>query len=163
MYLKMSLHGPSGRRHNQVHLAECVTTKGIIYKKGMILVHRAVGGLPEFSEVDQICIVHKSVFFIVEELCGWYSEHFRVFELSPAPTRTFSLVALSELLDNYPLADYKIGLVRVVTLKRQIVIKGMLTYGELGIFAAVYFIQVLPPHLSNGIYNAILVLTYSNL
>lgn len=93
----------------QVHLAECVTTKGIIYKKGMILAHRAVGGLPEFSEVDQICIVHESVFFIVKELCGWYSEHYRAFELSPAPTRTFSLVALSELLDTYPLAEDWIG------------------------------------------------------
>ncbi len=95
----------------------------------MILSHRAVGGLPEFSETDQICILHESVFYIVKELCGWYREHYRAFELSPAPTRTLSLVTLSELLDTYPLADYKIGSARMVTLKRHIEIKGALASG----------------------------------
>lgn len=90
----------------------------------MILAHRATGGLPEFSEIDQICILHDNVFYIVSELCGWYREHYRAFELSPSPTRTFTLVTLSELLDPYPLVDYVIGSVRMVTLKRHIVIKG---------------------------------------
>lgn len=108
----------------ELHLAQCVTTKGITYRKGMILAHRATGGLTEFSEIDQICILHDSVFYIVSELCGWYREHYRAFELSPSPTRTFTLVTLSELLDTHPLADYKIGSVRMVTLKRHIEIKG---------------------------------------
>lgn len=111
---------------HEVQLAQCVTTKGIAYRKGMILAHRATGGLPEFCEIDQICIIHDSIFFIVKELCGWYREHYRAFELSPAPTRIFSFVAFSELLDSYPLADYKIGSARMVTLKRHIVIKGVL-------------------------------------
>lgn len=51
-----------------------------------------------------------SVFFIVKELCGWYREHYRVFELSPAPTRDVPLVALSELADSYPwLTDHWIS------------------------------------------------------
>lgn len=87
----------------------------------MILAHRASGGLPEFGEIDQICILHDCVFYIVKELCGWY----RAFKLSPAPTRAFTLVAPSELLDTYPLVDYKIGSARMVTLKRYIEIKGV--------------------------------------
>ena len=37
----------------EVHLAQCVT------HKEMILAHRAVGGLPELIEIDQICILHE--------------------------------------------------------------------------------------------------------
>ena len=113
----------------EVHLAQCVTRKGITYRKGMILAHRTVGGLPEFSEIDQICVIRDSVFYIVKELCGWYTEHYRAFELTAAPTRSFTLVALSELLDDYPLADYEIGSARMVTLKRHIEIKGTCTSG----------------------------------
>ena len=109
---------------SEVQLAKCVTTKGITYRQGMILAHRATGGLPEFSEIGQICILHNSVFYIVNELCGWYREHYRAFELSPSPTRTFTLMAPSELLNPYPLADFKIGSARMVTLKRHIEIKG---------------------------------------
>ena len=107
----------------EVHLAQCVTTKGLTYRKGMILAHRVARGLPEFSKIDQICILCGGLFFIVKELCGWYREHFRSFELSPAPTRT-TLVALSELLDTYPLVDYKVGSACMVTLKRHIEVKG---------------------------------------
>lgn len=108
----------------EVHLAQNVTTKGITYRKGMILPHRVAGGLPEFSEIYQICIVQESAFYIVKELCGWYREHYRAFELSPAPTRTLTLVAPCELLDAYPLVAYKIGSAHMVTLKRHIEIKG---------------------------------------
>lgn len=108
----------------EVQLAQSVTTRGITYRKGMILAHRATGGLPDFSEIEQICILHNSVFYIVIELCGWYRQHYRAFELSPSPTRSFTLVAPSELLDIYPLVDYKIGSARMVTLKRHIEIKG---------------------------------------
>lgn len=65
----------------EVHLVQCVTTKGITYRKGIILAHRAAGGLPEFNEIDQICILHESVFYIVKELCGWYREHYRALDL----------------------------------------------------------------------------------
>lgn len=91
----------------------------------MILAQRPTGGLPEFGEIDQICIIRDCVFYIVKELCGWYREHYRSFELTPSPTRTFTLVALSELCDIYPLVDYKVGSVQMVTLKRHIEIKGM--------------------------------------
>lgn len=106
----------------EVHLTQCVTYKGITYRKGMILAHGAMCGLTEFSEIDQICIVHDDMFYIVKKLCGWYREHYRAFELSPAPTRTFSLVTLSEL---------KIGSSRMVTLKRHIIIKGGIVVNNL--------------------------------
>lgn len=123
---------------DEVHLAQCVTIKGVTYRKGMILAHKAAGGLPEFSEIDQICILHESVFYIVKELCGWYGEHYRAFELSPAPTKPFSLLAFTELLDTYPLVDYKIGSVRMVTLKRHIEIKGALSTTEISQFVISY-------------------------
>lgn len=97
----------------------------------MILAHGAMCGLTEFSEIDQICIVHDNMFYIVKKLCGWYREHYRAFELSTAPTRTFSLVTLSELSDIYPLIDYKIGSSRMVTLKRHIIIKGGIVVNNL--------------------------------
>lgn len=109
----------------EVNLAQCVTIKGIICRNGMVLSHRATGGLPEFCEIKHICIVNHSIYYIVRELGGWYREHFRAFELKSVSTRVFTLVSLSELLDTYPLVDYKIGSVRMVTLKRHIEIQGM--------------------------------------
>lgn len=73
----------------EVHLAQCVTYKGITYRKGMILAHGATNG-----------ILHGNVFYLVKKLCGWYHEHYRAFELSPAPIRTFTIVTLCEL--NHP-------------------------------------------------------------
>lgn len=64
--------------------------------------------------------MYHSIFYIVRELGGWYREHDRAFELSPVSTRIFTLVSLCELLDTYPLVDYKIGSVHIVTLKRRI-------------------------------------------
>lgn len=107
----------------EVSLAQCVTIKGTTYRKGMVLAHRTSGGLPEFCEINQICIVNHSIFNIVRELGGWYREHHKAFELNPVSTRIFTLVSLGELLDTYPLVGYKIGLLRMVTLKRHIEVK----------------------------------------
>lgn len=43
---------------SEIHLAHFVTTKGITYRKGMILAHRVAGG---FCEIYQICILHECV------------------------------------------------------------------------------------------------------
>lgn len=77
---------------------------------------------PEFLEIDQIAIMHDHVFYIVKDFDGWYTEHYRAFELSSSPSRAFTLVAHDELLDYYSLANYTIGSTRMVTLKRRIVI-----------------------------------------
>lgn len=45
----------------EVDLAQCVTTRGITHRKGMIVAHGATGGWPEFSEIDQICILNESI------------------------------------------------------------------------------------------------------
>ncbi|KAK0134008.1 hypothetical protein N1851_030444 [Merluccius polli] len=68
------------------------------------------------------------VFYIVKELCGWYREHYRAFELNPAPNRSFTRVALSEVLDTYPLVDYKIGSVRMTG--TPVILKIILTDGS---------------------------------
>lgn len=45
----------------EVHLSQCVTSKGITYRKGMIVAHKLAGGLPDFGEIVQICILHESL------------------------------------------------------------------------------------------------------
>lgn len=112
---------------SEVCLSKSVTSKGINYRNGMIVAHGSTCGLPEFGEVLQMCILHDRLFFIVRELCGWYREHFRAFELSPSPTRSVILIELSELADEYPLADYMVGPLRMVTLKQLIHARGQLT------------------------------------
>lgn len=74
-----------------------------------------------------MCVINEELFLIVEVLCGWYSEHYTAFELSLSPSRETKLVALSELSDSCPLADYLVGSSRMVTLKSHICIKGWLT------------------------------------
>ena len=53
-------------------------------------------------------------------LCGWYSEHYGAFELTPCPTRELALVEVCELVDEYPLAADLVGCGWMVTLKRAI-------------------------------------------
>lgn len=84
----------------------------------MIVAHGSTSGLPDFGEILQICIVQERLCFMVRRLYGWYREHFRAFELSPA--RETVVVELGELADDYPLADYFVGPLRMVTLKRHI-------------------------------------------
>lgn len=55
---------------SEVSLSKSVSSKGINYRKGMIVAHGSTGGLPDFGEVLQMCILHDQLFFIVRELCG---------------------------------------------------------------------------------------------
>jgi len=109
---------------SDVNLAQSVTVSGINYKKGMIVVHGSCGGLPEFSEIIQLCIIKDDLIFIVKKLSSWYREHYRAYELDP--TRELAAVGLKELADQYPLADYKVGSLRMVTLKRFVHVTGKL-------------------------------------
>lgn len=103
-----------------VHLARSVSSKGLNFTSGMILVHGTTSGLPDFREIVQICIVQNTLCFIMRRLGGWYREHFRAFELSASPTREMFFVEHEDLADDYPLADYMVGPLRLVTLKRQV-------------------------------------------
>lgn len=91
---------------------------------GMILVHGSMSGLPDFAEIIHICIVQKTLCFMVKRLSGWYREHFRSFELTPCTAKETLLVGIDELADVYPLADYFVGPVRMVTLKRYLILRG---------------------------------------
>lgn len=84
----------------------------------MVVAHGSEGGLPEFGEIHQICILHPRLFFVLKLLCGWYREHYGAYELTPTPTQELALVEVCELVDEYPLAAYLVGCVRMVTLKR---------------------------------------------
>ncbi len=107
-----------------VNLAHSVTINGNTYKKGMTVVHGSCGGLPEFSEIIQLCIVKDDLSLIIRKLSSWYREHYRAYELHP--TRELALVNVKELADQYPLADYKVGSMRMVTLKRFVHVTGSL-------------------------------------
>lgn len=102
-----------------VNLTHNVYVDGINFKSSMIIVHGFVGGLPDFAEIVQMCVLRDGLGFIVNKLSSWYREHYRSFELDPSP-RDVSVIELDQLVDCYPLCDYKVGTLRMVTLKRYI-------------------------------------------
>lgn len=105
-----------------VNPAQSVTVNGTKYKKGNIVVHGSYGGLPEFSEIMQLCIIGNDLSLIIKKLTSWYRDHYRALELYP--TTQFGVVELKELSDQYPLADYRFGPLRMVTLKRFVHVTG---------------------------------------
>lgn len=107
---------------SNIDLTKCVSYKGVTYRNGMILVHGSTSGLPDFGEIIHICVVQNTLCFMLKRHSGWYREHFRSFELSPCPTIETILVGIEELADVYPLADYFVGAVRMVTLKRYVIL-----------------------------------------
>lgn len=86
--------------------------------------HGSVGGLPEFVEILQMCILENTLIFICRKLASWYREHYRAFEIQASSATEIVLAELSELIDDYPLVDYKCGTCRMVTLKRYIHVSG---------------------------------------
>ena len=109
---------------SEINLAKNVWSKGINYRPGMIVAYGSEGGLPEFGEIHHTCILQQRLFFVLKLLCGWYCEHYGAFQLTPSPARELALVEISELVDEYPLAAYVVGGVRMVTLKRSISVFG---------------------------------------
>lgn len=105
---------------DNVCLAKSVAYNGIIYKCGMILIHGSLGGLPEFGEIIQMVILQDKLIFILKKLSGWYMEHYRAYDLKTSPSKEVELVEPQELHDTYPLADYNIRGMRLVTLKRYV-------------------------------------------
>lgn len=44
---------------SEIHIAKNVCSKGIQYRPGMIVAYGSCGGLPEFGEIHQICILQQ--------------------------------------------------------------------------------------------------------
>lgn len=101
-----------------VNLATGGFVNNIQYKKGMIVVHGSCGGLPDFCEIQHLCIIKKETLLILKRLNSWYMEHYRAFHLQT--TTDVVVVSMTELADPYPLCDYEVGHLRMVTLKRHI-------------------------------------------
>ncbi|KAK0151230.1 hypothetical protein N1851_007633 [Merluccius polli] len=101
----------------EVHLTRSVSTKGVSFKKYMIIAHGSTSGLPDFGQIVHIFVIQERLFFMVKRLSGWYSEHHRAFELMACPTKDIDLIELSDLADECPLADYFVGSLRMVGLK----------------------------------------------
>lgn len=111
------------RRHPDldcVCLAKNATYSGLNYRNGMILAHGSLAGMPEFTEIIQMIVVKDKLLFIVRKLSAWYREHYRAYELKMCPTKEVELLDRNELTDPYPLADYTVGGMRLITLKRYI-------------------------------------------
>ncbi|MEQ2180005.1 hypothetical protein GOODEAATRI_031084 [Goodea atripinnis] len=84
----------------------------------MIVAYGSTSWLPEFGQIDHIFVIQERLVFAVKRLSGLYSEHHRAFELIACPTKETDLIEFSNLADDYPLADYFVGSLRMVTLKR---------------------------------------------
>lgn len=103
-----------------VHIAKNVSYNGMNYSKGMIVIHGESFGLPEFAEILQLFVLEGKLHFFVRKISAWYREHFRAFELSTSHVREVAVIAHEELVDEYPLAAYSVGGLRLVTLKRSV-------------------------------------------
>lgn len=104
----------------EVHMTKSVLTNGVRFRKGMIVTHGCTSWLPEFRQIDHIFIIRDRLVFAVKRLSGLYSEHYRAFEVMASPTNETDLIECSNLADGYPLADYNVGSLRMVVLKRHI-------------------------------------------
>ncbi|XP_034087444.1 uncharacterized protein LOC117556249 isoform X1 [Gymnodraco acuticeps] len=107
----------------EVHMANNVSSLGIRYCEGMIIVHGSADGLPKFHEIIKLCIVKEKLCFLVKDACAWYREHYGAFELSASPNTEVAVIELADLVDPYPLVDYMVGSLRMVMLKRFIIVK----------------------------------------
>lgn len=111
---------------SQVHLEKNATTRANNYRNGTLVACGSTAGMPEFAEILQMCTMGDELTFIVCLFCAWYRDNFRAFELTASPGREVALVQLEELTDCYPLVAYTVGSKHMVTLKRHIVIKGLI-------------------------------------
>ncbi|KAK0148560.1 putative nuclease HARBI1 [Merluccius polli] len=109
-----------------VTLAQSVSSNGIEYRNGMIIVHGSVGGLPEFAEILQMCTLENTLIFICRRLASWYREHYRAFEIQSYSERQIVVAELNELTDNYPLVDYKCGTWRMINLSTKMATSAVL-------------------------------------
>lgn len=100
-------------------MAENVTYEAYNYRKGMIISHGELAGLPEFCEIIQMIILQEKPLFVVRQLDAWYTEHYRAFILTTS-ARQILLLEHHSLNDPYPLADYTIQGRRLVVPKRYI-------------------------------------------
>ncbi len=100
-------------------MAEDVTYEAYNYRKGMIISHGKLAGLPEFCEIIQMIILQEKPLFVVRWLDAWYTEHYRAYILTTS-ARGILLLEHHSLTDLYPLADYMIQGRRLVVPKRYI-------------------------------------------
>lgn len=106
---------PNTKEVNMAKSAEC---NGIAYRTGIIVICEFTDGLPVFGQIIRICVLQNSLNFIVRKFLAWFRDHYRAFELQPCLTGKMFLITYDDLAEKYPLHDYFIGPLRLVTLKR---------------------------------------------
>lgn len=102
----------------EVSLSENVSYNGFNYRLGMILPYGSIEGMPAFTEIILMVVLKKELVFIVRKLSSWYMEHFRAYQLETSPSKEIEVLEPSQLTDPYPLVDYTVGAMRLITLKR---------------------------------------------
>ncbi|TKS90290.1 hypothetical protein D9C73_024421 [Collichthys lucidus] len=73
------------------------------------------GGLPQFSEIEQILLVDNQIVFLCKRHTSYYIEHLRSYELSPG---NLTVHLLKELNDTLPLSAYRADGKLLLTPKR---------------------------------------------
>lgn len=99
----------------EVNMAKSTDCKGICYRTGMIVICAFTEGLPEFGQIIRICVLQDTVNFIVKKFSAWFRDHYRAFELQPCSTDKMFLITCDDLPEKYPLHDYYVGPLRLVT------------------------------------------------
>lgn len=105
---------------DSVSLTQNASYNGFHYRNGMIVPHGSLAGMPEFAEIIQMVDVQNTLFFVIKKLAAWLWEHYRAYELKTCPTKEIKLIHPNEPSDPYPLVDYTVGGMRLITLKRYI-------------------------------------------
>lgn len=105
---------------DSVFITQNASYNTINYRNGMIVSHGSLAGMPEFAEIIQMVVAKDTLLFVVKKLAAWLWGHYRAYELKSCPAQEMRLVHPNELNDPYPLVDYTVGGMRLLTLKRYI-------------------------------------------
>jgi hypothetical protein len=80
-------------------------------------VYITVRGCILYIDLQMDCLHFTRSVNCHQEECAWYREHFGAFELSASTTTEVGLIELGNVEDPYPLVEYMVGGLRMVTLK----------------------------------------------
>lgn len=84
----------------------------------MVLVHGSLAGLPEFCDIVKMIVSQEILLFIVKLQDAWCLEHYHTYDLVLTSTRELQLVEPHEIVDIYPLTQYRVSEQFPVSLKR---------------------------------------------
>lgn len=100
---------------DSIYTTTKISIDGTQYGVGMFVSVGQEGGLPQFSQVENILLVNNNVTFLCNDHTSFYIEHLRSFELLPGNIAVHSIM---ELNDSVPLNAYSVHGKLLLTPKR---------------------------------------------